>query len=187
MANRDNPMGFRIAQGIGSQHIYKMFPVDSGNGTNFFVGDVADLDPNGGVIPAAADAGVSAAGVVVALYDSNGVPVGHPNSSVSTNYLPLSTAGFALVALSIPGAVFKAQVIHTATLAATDIGATADHTAGTGDTTTACSRHELSATGGLQFRIIGLVAEPNNAWGTNADVYVVFNESAFGASAAASV
>lgn len=188
MANRDNVMGFRPAQGIGSQHICKFFPVDVANGTNFFVGDVADIDPNGGVIPAAADAGVSAAGVVVALYDTNMVPVGAPNSAVSTKYLPSSTRGYALVALAIPGAVFIAQTATAATAyTEDDIGATADHVAGTGSTTTARSGHELTTLGGLQFRVLGLVDSPDNSFGQHADIYVVFNESAFGVSAAASV
>lgn len=187
MANRDNPIGFRPAQGIGSQHVLKYFPVDVANGTALFVGDVVDLDPNGGVIPAAADAGVSAAGVCVGVYDTNGVPCGSPNSAVSTKYLTVSTRGYALVALAIPGAVFVTQA-SDGSISENDIGATADHVAGTGDTTTARSRHVLnSSTGGLQFRILGHVDEPNNAYGADVDLYVVFNESAFGASAAASV
>lgn len=187
MANRDTPIGFRPAQGIGSQHIFKLFRVDSNNATNVFVGDVMDLDGEG-VGPAAADAGVSAAGVCVALFDTNMISIGHPNSAVSTKYLPSSTAGWALVALAVPGAVFVCQDDASATLTNDDVGATADHVAGTGDTTTSRSRHELNATvGGLQFRILGLVKNPSNAWGANADLYVVFNESAFGCSGAASV
>ena len=188
MANRDNPMGFRPARGIGSNVVESLFPVDVANGTNFFVGDVADLDPNGGVIPAAADAGVSAAGVVTALYDTNMIPVGAPGSAVTTKYLPLSTRGYALVALAIPGTVFIAQDDAAAALAEEDIGQTTDHVAGAGSTTTAVSNHELNGTvGGLQFRILGLVNKPGNAWGSNAEVYVTFNESAFGVSAAAAV
>lgn len=189
MANRDTPIGFRPAQGIGGDHVYKMFRVDAtGNATyNMFVGDVLDLDGYG-VNVASADAGVSAAGICVAVYDSNGVPCGAPGSSVSTKYLPLATNGYALVALAIPGAVFIAQDDASATLDEDAVGLTTDHVRGTGDTATATSRHELNATtGGLQFRIIGKVEEPNNAWGAWNDLYVVFNESAFGVSAAASV
>ncbi len=190
MPNRDNPMGFRVAQSIGSQPVYKRFLIDSSNGTAVFVGDVMDLNALGSVRPAAADAGVSAAGICVALYDSDGHPIGHPNSSVSTNYLGSSTAGYALVALALPGAVFIAQAQTGQTPASEDIGETTDHVAGAGDTTTAGSRHELNFSDlgtGLQFRIIGLVDNPSNTWAEHADVYVVFNESAFGVSAAASV
>lgn len=189
MANRDTPNGFRPARGIGSQHIMSRFRVDSASTTNglIHVGDVVDLDGSGAVF-AAADAGVSAIGVAVAVYDSDGNPCGSPNSSQSTKYLPGSVDGWVLVALAIPGAVFIAQDDASATLTNDDIGQTMDHVAGTGDTVTAVSRHELNATvGGLQFRIIGLVNEPGNAWGVNADLYVVFNESALGCSGAAAV
>jgi len=189
MANRDNPCGFRPAQGIGSQHVLKYFRVDAtGNGSYpLHVGDVVDLDGYG-VCVAAADAGVSVAGICVAVYDSNGVPCGAPGSSISTKYLSAATDGWALVALAIPGAVFIAQDDATAELDEDSVGLTTDHVAGTGSTVTGVSAHELNATtGGLQFRIIGLVNEPGNAWGGNADLYVTFNESAFGVSGAASV
>ena len=184
MANRDTPNGFIPATGQGTPHRFRLFRIDSGNGTNVFVRDVMDLD-GAGVGPAAADANVSVAGVCMALYDSNMVSIGHPNSSVSTKYLPLSTAGWALVALGIPGAVFIAQDDASGTLDENSVGLTTDHVAGTGNTALAMSRHELNGTtGGLQFRIIGKVEEPNNAWGDNANLYVVFNECAFGGAAA---
>ena len=59
MPNRDTPIGLRPAQGIGSQHVLKMFPVNSANTTAVFVGDVMDLDGNA-VGPAATDAGIAA-------------------------------------------------------------------------------------------------------------------------------
>lgn len=189
MANRDTPNGFRVAQGIGSQHVYKMFRVDSASttGTLIMVGDVIDLDGSG-AIRAAADAGVSVAGIAVAVYDSNGVPCGAPNSSVSTKYLTTSTSGFVLVALAIPGAVFIAQTQSGQTSTNDDVGLTTDHIATAGDTTVASSKMELTYSGGgLQFRIIGLNEEPGNAWGEHSDLQVVFNESAFGVSGAASV
>ena len=189
MPNRDTPIGLRPAQGIGSQHVLKMFRVDSNNATALYIGDVVDLDGES-VGPAAADAGVSAAGVCVGVYDTNKIPCGHPSAAVSTKYLSASTAGYALVALAIPGAVFIGQLDSGSTPTEDDVGATCDHVAGTGDTTTAKSRHELDSSDigtGLQFRILGLVDEPGNTWAEHADVYVVFNESAFGASGAATV
>jgi len=186
MANRDTPIGFRPAHGVGVQHVYSMMTVDSGNGTNLFVGDVTDFDGTG-TGPAAADAGVSVNGVVVGLFDSAGNPVGHPNSTVSTKYLPLSTAGLALIALAIPGAQFIAQGQSSQSTAASNVGATTDHVAGTGDTTTARSRHELNISDlntGAQFRIVNKVNAPNNDWDEdNTDLYVTFNESAFNSTA----
>lgn len=182
MANRDTPVGFRPAANVGKSHIYQFFPIDASNGTAVYVGDVVTMNAAGSVRPAAADDGTSVAGVVVALYDSNKIPVGEWASSTSTRYLGASTAGYALVALAISGAIFVAQGQTGQTPAATSIGASTDHVAGAGNTTTGRSGHELNFsdlnTGG-QFLIIGLVDEPNNSWAENADVYVVFNESIF--------
>lgn len=185
MPNVDRPIGFRMAVGVGNQHLVIRFPVDSSNSTNFFVGDVVDHDGTG-AIPAAADAGVSAMGIAVAVYDSDGNPIGSPNSSGSTKYLPASTAGFVGVALGLPGAIFVAQSSTSSTAPTqTDIGATLDHIAGTGDTTTARSRHELdfgettALNTGAQFVFLGKVDDPGNAYGQHTDCYVQFNESMF--------
>lgn len=188
MANRDAPIGFIPATGVGAPHQYREFPVDTSNTTGIYIGDVCDFDGTA-VVPAAADAGVSAVGVAVAVSDSNHIPCGHPNSSQSTKYLPASVAGFVNVALALPGCIFRCQSSSGGNVAATDIGATADHVAGTGDTTTARSRHELNhATGGLQFRILGKVEQPGNGWDdANVELYVMFNESALGTSGEASV
>ena len=186
MANADKPIGFSPARGIGSQHVMSLFRVDVTNSTALYVGDVVDLDGSG-AIPAAADAGLSVVGVAVALYDSDMNPVGSPNSSVSTKYLTTTTAGYVLVALAIPGAVFISQ-LDDGVPTNDDVGLTCDHIATAGDATTATSRHELDYdSGGVQFRIIGLVKEPQNSWGAQCDVYVVFNESALGCSGEASV
>jgi len=187
MANRDTPIGFRPAKGIGVTHQYAEFIVTTGNATNIFVGDIIDLDGTS-VAPAAADAGVSVVGVCTQIKDSNGVSAGHPNSSLSTKYLPLSTAGIIVVALAIPGAVFIGQTLTGATPTAADVGLTSDHTAGTGDTTTALSRHEITHSGGgVQLRIIGIVDDPYNSWGEHVDLYVVFNETALSGAGSASV
>jgi len=189
MANRDTPCGFRMAQGIGSQHVLKMFRIDAtGNASlNVGIGCVMDLDGYA-VNVASADAGVSAAGICVGVYDSNGVPCGSPHSSTSTKYLAAATDGYALVALAIPGAVFVAQDDGSGTTTEDSVGLTTDHVAGVTNTTTGVSAHELNGTtGGLQFRILGLYPAPGNAWGVNSDLMVTFNESAFGCSAAASV
>lgn len=178
MANRDTP-GFRLAK--GKNYTILRFPVDASNSTNVFVGDVVANNAAGSVRPAAADAGVTVAGVVVALYDSNGNPVGSPNSSVSTKYLPLSTAGYADVALALPDAIFIAQGQTGQTPAAADVWATTDHVAGSGNTTLGISGHELNCSDlntGAQLQILGKVDEPGNDWGANVDLYVRFHESA---------
>ena len=191
MANRDSPCGFRPAQGVGAPHVYWLFPVDSSSSTATYLGDVMGLNAAGSVRPAAADIGVAAAGVCVAVYDSNKCTCGAAGSSVATNYLTGSVAGYALVALALPGAVFIGQGQTGYSPAAADIGQTTNHVAGTGSTTTGLSGHELNFNDlgtGLQFRIIGKVEIRGNDWASaNTDIYVVFNESAFGCSAAAGV
>jgi len=192
MANRDTAMGFRPATGVGSPHVYRLFRVDAtGNATyNMGIGSLADFDGYG-VNCTTAGPDVSAAGIVVGIYDSNMVPCGHPNSSVSTKYLAAATDGWALVALGLPGSVFIGQMSSGSTPTEDDVGLTTDNIGdGTNavSTTTGHATDELdSTTGQGQFRIIGKVDEPGNSWAEHVDVYFVFNESAFGGNAAASV
>jgi hypothetical protein len=181
MANIDDPKGFTpVAMFNGAKIPVWRFPVDALNATAIFIGDVIDAEADGNVIPAAADADDSVIGVAVAVYDSNGVPCGAPNSSVSTKYLTALTAGYVDVALALPEAVFRVQV--DGTIAETARFANANHVATAGSTTMAQSRHELSATTGTataQFKIWDRVREPGNTWGANMDVLVTFNESRF--------
>lgn len=188
MPNRDSPMGFRPAIGIGRQHSFQLFPIDSANGTAVFVGDMVSLVAAGAVNPAAANDGTIVAGVVVALYDANFIPVGAYASSTTTKHLAASTAGYALVAKALAGAIFIGQSQTGQTPAATSIGATTDHVAGAGNTTTGISGHELNMSdlnNGGQVRILSLVREPSNSWAEHADIYFEFNESAFMGSGAA--
>ena len=181
MANRDNT-GFRPARSTGAPHVILRYPIDSSNGTNVFVGDVVTANAAGSVRPAAAGDATSVAGIVVALYDNNSIPVGAPASLTANKYLGSSTAGYADVALALPGVIFIAQGQSGQTYAASAVNATTDHVAGTGVTSTATSGHELDLsdlnTGG-QFIILGIVNEPNNSAGINTDLYVMFNESIF--------
>jgi hypothetical protein len=182
MANKDN-MGIKPADKIPSQEM--IFNVTAaGNATNnMFVGDVVICHSGGGVIVSTGGTNPEyTVGVVVALYDSNGIPVGAPGSSVSTKYLPVSTAGKALVALALPGRRFIGQCAFAYAAADADIFATADISNTAGDTTTATSKHELLGsalnTEG-QCLILGRVGTPDNAVGADADVYFCFNESMF--------
>jgi len=180
MANVDRT-GFQPVENNPSEEL--KFTVDASSSTAMFVGDVVDVNAAGSVRPAAGSAPTQSVGVCIALYDSNGVPVGHPNSTVSTKYLTASVAGQALVALAKPGKRFVAQSQTGKTPAAADVFATTDLTNGSGNTTTAVSGHELKYstlnTEG-QFLILGKVEEPGNSYGVNVDLYVSFNESIFG-------
>ncbi len=184
MANFANT-GFRPATGIGgTQHVVMRFPIDSSNATAVFVGDVMANNSAGSVRPAAANAGVTVVGVCVGIYDSNGIAIGTPGSSVTTKYLAISTAGYADVALALPGAIFVAPFGATYTPTVADIMGSIDHVATAGSTTTCRSGHVLGGAGGInteaQCRILGLVNEPGNTWGNYCDAYVCFLESAWG-------
>jgi len=174
MANIDNT-GFRPATSLIP---VRRFPVTAaGNATyNLFVGDAVKPESTGGVCPL--DAGATgndlALGVIVALYDSSGIPVGAPGSSESHKYLTLATAGYADVALAFSDSVFIGQSQTGTSYGVADTFASPNIVAGTGDTTTARSGHELGATGGVDTLILGKVDEPGNSWGVNVDVYFVF-------------
>lgn len=176
--------GFWPAQIQGNQVLVKRFPVTAANGTNIFRGDVVANASTGGVIPATADTGTTQVGTVVALYDSNGVPVGSPNSSVATKYLPSTTAGFADVACALPNTIFVAYAGNNTNIASdADIFASLDHVATAGSTTTAVSGHVLNGSTKnteANFQILGRVDMPDNAYGTYVGVYVRFLESMWG-------
>jgi len=96
---------------------YRLFPIGSANGTNVFVGDVVSAITGssatvpGSVAPSGASDTTIIQGVVVELFDNSSppIPVGHWASSVSTKYLPASTAGYALIAVAKPGQRFVCQ------------------------------------------------------------------------------
>lgn len=181
MANRDNPFGFIPVGRLGGGEIPKpmRFAVASDNATGLFVGDLVSALASGKIGPAAADPGDIMLGAVVGLYDSNGVAIGSPQSSVATKYLPASTAGYADIVPALPDVIFRCQCLTGATPAATDVFNASDHTAGAGDTTTGKSNHELTATFSTanMFKVIGKVEGPNNDWGEHVEVLVVAEES----------
>lgn len=151
------------------------------------IGTVVQADAGGGVIASVAAAGLGNVGVVVGIYDTNQIPVGHPSSAVSYKYLPASTVGYVDVALALPETLFVGQSAATS-YAATDVFVGVNLVVAAVNTTTGHSGHNLGATGGSDFRILGKVDNPNNAWGAvNCDVYVIFLKSIFGQGTGASV
>lgn len=156
-----------------------LFIVDAASATNMFRGDVVKAVAAGAVNPAAAGDATIVIGTVLELFDTNMIPVGRWGSLVSTKYLPLSTAGFALVALALPGRVFTAQTDTILTAAA--IMASTDHVAGTGSTTTGESGHTINGadlnTGGQVFIAPNSVNDPTNDITLAAAHWqVIFNE-----------
>ena len=184
MANRDRPNGFKpVIMVDGSDVPVRNFPVDADEASTLMVGDLVTAEADGNVNLAIANDGILVLGAVTAIFDTNGVPAGHPNSAISTKYKPVSTAAIVAVALAMPNAIFRCQSDSGTDVAQTARFATANHAAGTGDTTTAVSRGELDASDigtGLQLRIIDKVDEPGNDWAdANVDLLVTFNESVF--------
>lgn len=172
--------GFRPVLGsANSINVFRFYCDGTNNSTSIFVGDVVKGHSNGGVIASTAGAALSNVGVVVAAYDTNQIPVGHVLGAVATKYLPASTVGYVDVALGTPNAIFMGQSLST-TYAATDLFALVNLVATAGSTTTARSNHNLGATGGSDFRLIGLVANGNNSYAANADMYFIFQSSIFG-------
>jgi len=185
MANIDRAQGFIPVKRLDGSPIPTLkFLIDSANDTAVYIYDLVGAEADGGLEVADSDEGVSLVGSVVQLQDSNGVIIGTPNSSVSTKYLPATTAGYAIVALALPDSVFRVQADTDTAPAATDVFSSADHRPGTGNTTTGKSGGELdssdlAAQGGDQFRVIGKVDEPNNDWGEHVDLLVIPGQSWF--------
>ncbi len=134
--------GFWPESGVSVVGQDVLFIVDSGNATNMFRGDIVSAVAAGAVNPAAAGDANIVIGTVLELFDTNMIPCGRWGSAVSTKYLPSSTAGFALIALALPGRIFTCQSGTILTNAA--IFASTDHVAGAGNTTTGDSGHTMN-------------------------------------------
>lgn len=142
---------------------FRLYPIAVGNGTNVFVGDVVSAITGGSVSPSAAGDNAIVLGTVVQLFDGGGtpvqtqpVPIGMWASSVTTKYLPASTAGYAMVALAKPGVKFVAQT--NTVLTSASINKSTALVAGAGNTTTAQSGHVINGNdlnSGNQFIILG--------------------------------
>lgn len=176
--------GFKPHRGSqSSNHQVLRFLADgSANSVAIYVGDIVKADSGGGVIASTASAKLNNVGVVVGIYDSGGIPIGHPSSSVSSKYLPASTKAFIDVALALPGALFIGQSLGSS-FAATDIFSSVDLVATAGNTTTASSGHNLGSatTGQKDFLLLAAVDNPSNALGSsNCDMVIQFNSSIFG-------
>ena len=157
MANTDRPMGFRPLRHLSGGEIRAEEYIAT-TSQNIYKGDVVKLVAGGTVEECDAADGVLAMGIAAETVVS-------------------ASAGATIRVYNDPMIVFGVQTTDSITTAATDIGATGDHLATTGNTVTLQSKHELNTLGtNLQFRIVGLVKQVNNAWGEFSEVEVVFNE-----------
>ncbi len=172
MANVDAPRGCwpirHLTGGEISAHEYTVT-----TGATIYQGDIVELDNAGTVAPAEAGDATAVIGVA-AHYVSDSESAG----------------GKKIMVYDDPMIVFGIQQASSGSIAATDVGLSADHIAGSGNSTTKLSGHELSTTVGTtaaQFLIIGKVDNPNNAWGEHCDVEVVFNEHRYKGSGSSGV
>lgn len=169
--------GFRPAAGQNNLRVLRFYCDGTNNSTAIFVGDVVKNHSNGGVVASTAAAGTTQVGVVVGIFDTNMIPVGHPSSAVSTKYLTASVVGYVEVALAFDDAFFVAQSAGTS-YAITDLWAGVNLVATAGSTTTAHSNHNLGATGGTDIRLVGVINNGQNAVGSaNCDMLVQFMSS----------
>lgn len=185
MANVDSPVGLRPVRYISGQPYtgaVNRYSIPSTDSTAVYVGGLvksagsADAD---GIMTVTGNVSTSNAvlGVVVAV---------EPVTAESLKYRAASTARYVYVA-DDPNILFSVQDDASATLAATDVGSTADLTGFTsGSTTTGFSAIEISATtatasgdGTEDVLIVGLESNPNNTIGDNASWLVRLNNHFF--------
>ena len=176
MANADTPNGFRPVGGLDSSP-YNGGTIEcailAADGTATFVGDAVKLsgtaaaDGSPAVIQAAATDTVF--GVITSFAAS-------PETSLEDQYRKASTLRKCTVVPALDN-LFVVQCSGSSAI--TDIGEAADIVVGTGSTVTGYSAMELEATLGTgdQVLSLGLSREPNNEFGTNANLIVRFNET----------
>lgn len=170
MANKDNPRGFWPHSHLCGGEI-RMNEYTLTTGATVYKGDVLKIVAGGTVEAAAADIGLAAIGIAADFVDDSA-----------------SAGGKKVLVYDDPYIIFGCQMddVGTASTAA-DIGQTANHLVTAGNATTKMSGHELDMSDigtGAQFKVLGLIAEPENAWGANCDVKVLFNEHLYKAAVA---
>lgn len=162
MANTDAPRGATPVNRSGANYTgnVERFEVDSSNGTAIFVGDFVVQEADGNVTPATAGTSNKILGAVTSVkVDLSVGATEHPG------YLPASTSGKVYVALAQDGQYFRIQ--EDGTLGSNARGARAEFVAGSGDTNTGRSAHEVDSssegTGTTkQLQLIDAVDSPDN-------------------------
>lgn len=160
MANPTTKVGFRALPPILGSNTYK---VDA-SATVIYKGDVIDPQDDGNVAAAAGNSAI--------------------HLGCTDDYSAGSTAGEILV-YDNPYQVFMCRDNGDAALTQTSVFNNFDHEAGTGDANLLISGHKLDAddasgTAAAGFRLLGLVAAPDNALLANALWRVIINEHFFG-------
>lgn len=169
MANTDTPRGFWPLRHLSGGEI-RLTKYTLTTGSTAYRGDLLKIVAAGTVEPGAADIGTAAIGVAAHYADDSD-----------------SDGGVAILVYDDPNIVFGVQSDSGTATTAADIGATANHAAGSGNATTGISGHELDSSdigSGAQLKILGLIPTPDNAWGEHSNLAVIFNEHHYKAAVA---
>ena len=177
MANVDAPNGFTPVRHLtGGTIRMEEMPIASAEAASIFSGDIVELQAGGTIKVGTATSGTAACGVFagVSYTASDGTPIFSKMWTGGT--VTDGSADAIAYVYADPMIVFRAQTAGVA--AQTENGALLDLTATAGDTSTGRSRQEINEAASTedQFRQLGLVKKPDNAWGANAEIEVVFHE-----------
>jgi len=168
MANTDAAVGFvPVRNAAGGEIRTNKYTLTTGQ--TVYRGDLVKIVSAGTV--QAADTGGEGASVI-------GVAAEHVDDSGSAG-------GKEVLVYDDPNTLFMVQADTGTSVAATDVGATADHVAGSGNSTTGISGHELDSSNigtGAQLKIVGLHEMAGNSWGEHAKLVVRINEHFYSAS-----
>lgn len=163
MANANKPQGFELVDSEGKQFRAKEY--DKATGTALYPGDVVKQSANGNIVIGTAS-GATLAGVVAEYADADATKVKIYDD---------------------PDAEFVAMALGD--LQQTDIFLNADVNIGSADTDLKRSGHSIdmstkNTTAGLQIKLLGLVDQGENAFGSYARVRCRINNHVFKAGVA---
>ena len=183
MANTDNPTGFTPIGHLLNGDNYgvpRKYRINSSTGTVLYKGDVVKWETTGNVEISAADDGAAVLGVFDGCEYLNA-----DRELVRSPVMPADKTGLTNMfgyVYDDPFIIYAVQLdTGTTPTEAGSVLKTANHVAGSGDSNTKLSGHELDASDigtGSQFTILGLVETPDNSWGEHAKVRGIFNEHA---------
>lgn len=169
MTNVDAPFGFAPLNHPTGDLRLRQYPIVSGQTTSIFPGDPVKLITGGTLARAAA--GERIIGIFMGAEYTN--TEGRP----TFGYWPSATVTADAVGLVVDATDAQFKVQADGALTAANVGNLANHIfTHAGSTAYQKSKAELNAsdagTDAGNWRILGLYADPNNAWGTNAVVVV---------------
>lgn len=159
MANKDDAKGFYPIRHLTGGEMRVQEYILTTNAVTF-QGEVLKIVSTGTVEQAAADDATIVVGIAAHAAGTS------------------SSSGVKVGVYDDPNIIFGIQTKTGETPTAADIGAGANHVAGTGDTVTGLSTDELDTigTGAKQFKVMGLIDRQGNTYGEHNDLMVIFNE-----------